>query len=365
MAVQILPTGTSSFDISGEKLSQALQTMAQDKLQQMQLQRQLAQDESSLQKAGLPTWLARYPQALPAYLGQYALPEQQGPMVLPEGMPTPGVTPGVAPGAQPSPKASVVTPQMVGGAARETQPKSEAEWLRNNPSARNYAPTIRKNLYKEYADNWYKQIGTQQAEEKIELGKSKQAFTEQKAGAEELKPMREAADAADTMINSYNELAAYAKTGNLQTGAGPSLLEKVGWESLLEPETLGYKSTLNKMILNLAKNLKGNTSDKDIRFLDKAVPSLVNTPAGISKLATIGTLNEQMNRLPYTEALGLIKNKNKIPLTIQDDARESARNKKKLYSKIITGIIRGEKFNIREADTGEREIQYKNVWLPF
>jgi len=220
--------------------------------------------------------------------------------------------------------------------------------------------------------NQYRQL-KRDAEEKYKTDlqdwreEQKMMNAEEKEGTGQIKTLREAAQDAETKLNTYKELAGYVKSGQLQTGAGPALLKRFGLEDLaLNPASRQFQGAVNKLVLEAAKDLKGNLSDKDILFLQQTMPSLSNTPEGLAKMLNILTLKEHIKILPYEQAKQITSRTKTAPRNISDLAYDRSDKNRKIYGKMIVDLAQGKSLRTRTNNsTGDRQIEYRGSWYGF
>jgi hypothetical protein len=220
--------------------------------------------------------------------------------------------------------------------------------------------------------NQYRQL-KRDAEEKYKTDlqdwreEQKMMNAEEKEGTGQIKVLRETAQDAETKLNTYKELAGYVKSGQLQTGAGPALLKRFGLEDLaLNPASRQFQGAVNKLVLEAAKDLKGNLSDKDILFLQQTMPSLSNTPEGLAKMLNILTLKEHIKILPYEQAKQITARTKSPPRNISDLAYDRSEKNRKVYGKMIVDLAQGKSLRTRTNNsTGDRQIEYRGSWYGF
>jgi len=195
----------------------------------------------------------------------------------------------------------------------------------------------------------------------------KMKTAEEKEGTGQLKALRETAQDAETKLNTYKELAGYAKSGELMTGPAIPLLRKYNLEDLvLNPTSRQFQAAVNRLVLEAAKDLKGNLSDKDILFLQQTMPSLSNTPEGLAKLLNILTLKEHLKILPYEEAKNITAKTKTSPRNISDLAYDRSEKERKTYGRMIADLAQGKSFRTRTNNTtGDRQIEYRGSWYEF
>lgn len=196
------------------------------------------------------------------------------------------------------------------------------------------------------------------------MSEAKQAKQEERGGKTFDEMFTDAQSQYD-QHQTYQMMDALNSKGELQTGAGPELLKKIGWEALLNPDTQQYKMLMNKNILNLAKDMKGNLSDKDVNFLTQTVANLMMTPQGIAKGLRISMLMSKMKQLPYEYANTYTDSGAKNLQGIGHKAWQATKQDRDAYGKLALKLARGEAFKMQKLPDGTLQGNYKGKWYDF
>jgi len=391
----------------GKGLGQGLEEMAQHKLKQMAQQQESARLAPLAQRLGMPgaenlgaqglAQLLKEQQRQQFETGESASYNQGASGISDffsdqtQPAPTPAPEPQVAPsqGAPPQGlpaeeiKVSETEEAGPGGAAEQIKVSATEEagppqrkvippfkdfLSQHERNGNKVSPKVRGELKKTYDKDLDRleskhqaDMGTYFATKKIKLAQRRLDDAKEKVARVEYKELRDLSQSADDKITSLKQLSRMAQTGKLQTGVVPDILQKLGFGALLNPESKEYRTTSNRLVLELAKDLKGNLSDKDINFLNESIPSLANSPGGIQKISAMLVLKERIAALPYQMAKKIVKENNgSVPFNILDLADEQSEIARNAYKNIILDIASGKTPDAFESPDGMTMVEYKN-----
>jgi len=182
-------------------------------------------------------------------------------------------------------------------------------------------------------------------------------------GAKTFDEMLAEAKVEDIKHLNYESMYSLAKKGNLATGVGPEALKKLGWEALLNPDTQQYNALMNNLVLELAKDMKGNLSDKDVKFLQAALPNIMMTPQGIAKGLRILMLTSKSKQLPYQYADKVTNSGERTIKNIGAVSYKQTAQDRRAYGQLAVKLARGEKIPMRDLPDGTTEMKMNNKWL--
>lgn len=142
------------------------------------------------------------------------------------------------------------------------------------------------------------------------------------------KPYLERANAARNNIRDYNILIKAAQNGNLRAGNTQQILSRLGLEDFNRDLTT---EIAGKTIARLAQNVSGafGTNSRLTNFLEqtfqRSLPTLWNTPQGIVVISTLNKLADEGNIIKDDIRKQIIReNKGRIPFDADDQVLERA-----------------------------------------
>lgn len=152
----------------------------------------------------------------------------------------------------------------------------------------------------------------------------------------ELKPYFEQERDADERIDTLDNLI---KLSNEDIRSGPTQLfmEKAGYGSLfLSPQSQEFQAAANQFIGDLATDLKGSLSDKDLRFLKDSFANLTQTPDGMRRILRAWKLKENYKRDFAREVQGLVEKEGGFRFNTEKRAYESHKaNKDRIADNVM------------------------------
>ena len=154
-----------------------------------------------------------------------------------------------------------------------------------------------------------------------------------------LAPIREQEKIADQQISNLDRIIELSDK-DIRSGAGQQTLQRLGLGNFfLNPNSQEVQSISNRLVLDLAQKMKGSLSDKDIRFLQSATPSLANTPAGMKRLAKMMKLGAQSDKFYAEEFKKIIGKEKRLDVDTEDRAYEASKKRlDKMRDKIIQEV---------------------------